>query len=59
MVGGILTRQRIGVRTARIATIGERAEDVFHLINDRLGPLAAPQREALQAALRAELADAG
>ena len=59
MVGGILTRQRIGVRTARIVTIGERAEDVFHLINDRRGPLSAPQREALQAALRAELAEAG
>lgn len=59
MVGGILTRQRIGVRTARIATVGERAEDVFHLINDRRDPLTVPQREALQAALRAELADTG
>ena len=59
LLGGILTRQSIGVRTAKIVTIGERAEDVFHLINDRWKPLSAPQGEALQTALKAELADAG
>ena len=59
LLGGILTRQSIGVRTARIGTVGERAEDVFHLINDRWKPLSGPQGEALHAALKAELADAG
>ncbi len=58
LVGGILTRQSIGVRTAKIATIGERAEDVFHLINNRRKPLSGPQREALRAALEAELDEA-
>ena len=58
LVGGILTRQNIGVRTAKIATIGERAEDVFHLINNRRKPLSGPQGEALRAALEAELAEA-
>ncbi len=58
LVGGILTRQSIGVRTAKIATIGERAEDVFHLINNRRKPLSGPQREALRAALEAEFDEA-
>jgi len=58
LVGGILTRQSTGVRTAKIATIGERAEDVFHLINNRRKPLSGPQREALRAALEAELDEA-
>ncbi len=59
LVGGILTRQNIAVRTAKILTIGERAEDVFHLINDEREPLSGLQEKALHAALAAELADAG
>ncbi|WP_446831566.1 [protein-PII] uridylyltransferase [Candidatus Foliamicus sp.] len=60
LVGGVLTREGIGVRTARIATIGERAEDVFHLTDGRRRkPLSEAQREALQTALESELADAG
>lgn len=58
LVGGILTRQGISVRTARIATIGERAEDVFHLIGNRRKPLSGPQEETLRTALEAELAEA-
>lgn len=59
LVGGILTRRQIGVRTARIATIGERAEDVFHLINDEREPLSKPQQDALLEALEGELQDGG
>ena len=58
LVGGILTRRQIGVRTAKIATIGERAEDVFHLTNADRKPLSEQERDALLAALTAELQDA-
>lgn len=57
LVGGILTRQEIAVRTAKIATIGERAEDVFHLVNEERRPLSADQRERLLVALKKELED--
>ena len=55
LVGGILTRQRIAVRTAKIVTIGERVEDVFHLTSDERLPLSKPQQESLLAALQTEL----
>ena len=57
LVGGILTRRHIGVRSAKIATIGERAEDVFHLTNADRKPLSEQERDALLAALTAELLD--
>ena len=57
LVGGILTRQEIAVRTAKIATIGERAEDVFHLTDKERRPLAAIRRKRLLAALQEELED--
>ena len=57
LVGGILTRQEIAVRTAKIATIGERAEDVFHLTHKGRKPLSASRRERLLAALQEELED--
>ena len=59
MVGGILTRQEIAVRTAKIATIGERVEDVFHLINEKRKPLSEDQRKNLLTALNKELAEEG
>ena len=57
LVGGILTRQQIAVRTARIATIGERAEDVFHLTDEQRQPLPESRREKLLDALKKELED--
>ncbi len=57
LVGGVLTRQVIGVRTAKIVTIGERAEDVFHLTGKGRQPLSGRQQEALLAALESELED--
>ena len=56
-MGGILTRQEIAVRTAKIATIGERAEDVFHLADVGRKPLSASRREKLLAALKKKLED--
>ena len=58
MVGGVLTRKHIGVRTAKIVTIGERAEDVFHLTDAKRQPLSNDQKEVLLAALKDELQDA-
>ena len=58
LVGGILTRREIAVRTAKVATIGERAEDVFHITNEERRPLSEDQREWLLAALKNELEDA-
>ena len=58
LVGGILTRQRIGVLSAKIGTIGERAEDVLHLTDTRRNPLSNEQKDRLFAALRDELQDA-
>ena len=55
LVGGILTGRNIGVRSAKIATIGERAEDVFHLTNEKREPLPEHEQEALREALNAEL----
>ena len=55
LVGGILTRHKIAVRTAKIATIGERAEDVFHLTGENRRPLSPRRRETLLEALTEEL----
>ena len=57
LVGGILTRLQIGVSSAKIGTIGERAEDVFHLTNAERKPLSDGQQDELLAALTAELQD--
>jgi [protein-PII] uridylyltransferase len=51
----VLRDQRLRVHDARIATFGERAEDVFQLTDERDAPLAEPQQQALRAALLASL----
>jgi [protein-PII] uridylyltransferase len=48
-----LRGQRLRVHDARIATFGERAEDVFHITDERDRPLGDPQRQALREALLA------
>ncbi len=55
----VLRRQRLRVHDARIATFGERAEDVFQITDERDQPLADPQqqqalRDALLACLEGE-----
>jgi [protein-PII] uridylyltransferase len=50
----VLRRQRLRVHDARIATFGERAEDVFHISDERDLPLVDPQQQqALRDALLA------
>jgi [protein-PII] uridylyltransferase len=47
-VGKVLLAERVDVVTARILTIGERAEDVFHVTDDRGQPLDEDARRRLQ-----------
>ena len=50
----VLRRQRLRVHDARIATFGERAEDVFHITDERDRALDDPrQQQALRDALLA------
>lgn len=55
-VGRSLRRTDTYLRTARIMTAGERAEDVFHITDAAGAPLSTPQQERLAAALREEIA---
>jgi len=47
-VGEVLLAKRVDVVTARILTIGERAEDVFHVTDDKGQPLGEDARRRLQ-----------
>jgi len=47
-VGKVLLAEKVDVVTARIMTIGERAEDVFHLTDERGEPLDEDARSRLQ-----------
>jgi [protein-PII] uridylyltransferase len=47
-VGKVLLAERVDVVTARIMTIGERAEDVFHVTDDRGRLLTEDARARLQ-----------
>ncbi|MEL1263905.1 [protein-PII] uridylyltransferase [Pseudoxanthomonas putridarboris] len=53
-VAQVLRRQRLRVHDARIATFGERAEDIFQITDENDQPLAGDEpRQALRDALRA------
>ncbi|WP_297829888.1 [protein-PII] uridylyltransferase [Thermomonas sp.] len=54
-IAGILRMQRLRVQDARIATFGERAEDLLLVSDERDAPLPAERREALRDALLALL----
>lgn len=54
-IAQVLRVHRLRVHDARIATFGERAEDVFHLSDEHDRALDLPAREALSEALRASL----
>ncbi len=47
-VGKVLLAERVDLVTARILTVGERAEDVFHVTDDRGQPLSDEARGRLQ-----------
>lgn len=54
-VAHVLRGQRLRVHDARIATFGERVEDVFRLTDERNRPLDEARQEALREALLASL----
>jgi len=54
-VGQVLLEERVGVHTARIMTIGERAEDIFCCSDAKGQPLTETQCEALRLRLTEKL----
>ena len=54
-LGKVFTKEKIGLRGARIVTVGERAEDVFYVTDAEDRPLDLPTRVRLQTALVAAL----
>jgi [protein-PII] uridylyltransferase len=54
-IAQVLRAQRLRVHDARIATFGERAEDVFQITDERDQPLDGARQQALRDALRATL----
>ena len=52
-VAQVLRQQGLRVHDARIATFGERAEDVFQITDQRNQPLDETQQQALREVLRA------
>jgi [protein-PII] uridylyltransferase len=46
-VGQVFTDLRVEIDTAKVMTIGERAEDVFYIVDDRGDPLTEEKRTAL------------
>jgi [protein-PII] uridylyltransferase len=54
-VAQVLRAHRLRVHDARIATFGERAEDVFRITDEQDRPLSAEARNALHDALLARL----
>ena len=51
----VLRDQRLRVHDARIATFGERAEDVFQITDERDAALDIPRQQALREALLARI----
>ena len=56
-VGQVFMDQGVDIETAKIVTIGERAEDVFYISDEAGRPLGQQARRALRNALLAELDD--
>ncbi|WP_350562570.1 [protein-PII] uridylyltransferase [Psychrobacter sp. CAL346-MNA-CIBAN-0220] len=54
-VGQVFLQQEIEVHAARITTLGERAEDMFYISDQKDQPLSADKLETLKAALTASL----
>ena len=54
-IARVLREQRLRVHDARIATFGERAEDMFQISDEHDRPLPDPQRQSLRDALLAAL----
>ena len=58
-VGQVMRKQRIKIQTAKILTVGERAEDVFYITGDDGNALNNEQCAALKRALEEALGQSG
>ncbi len=56
-VGKVFARERVALQNAKIATIGERAEDVFFVTTETNEPLDEPHCTRLEDALRSALSE--
>jgi [protein-PII] uridylyltransferase len=56
-IGQVLRSHEIMIQTAKVLTIGERAEDVFYITNNADNPLSPEEREKLETDLLAALSD--
>ena len=56
-IGKVFERRRVALQNAKIATIGERAEDVFFVTTQDNEPLDAEHCASLEAALRSALSE--
>jgi len=54
-IGQAFIEHRINIDTAKVVTIGERAEDVFYIVDDQGRPLSKERCEALRSHLLARL----
>jgi len=57
-VAKVFDQERVALQNAKIATVGERAEDVFFVTNANHQPLDEASAERLGKALRESLTDA-
>jgi len=55
MIGQTFIKQGVDIKTAKIMTIGERAEDVFYITDESGSPLDDDAKERLRKALISEL----
>jgi [protein-PII] uridylyltransferase len=58
-VGQVMREKRIIIQTAKILTVGERAEDVFYITNENENPLDNAQCEELEKTLTVTLSQRG
>jgi len=58
-IGKVLRDTRMTIQTAKILTVGERAEDVFYITDDDGHPLGPEQRDELKAAMIEALSQSG
>jgi [protein-PII] uridylyltransferase len=56
-VGQLFEKHRISLQNAKVATIGERAEDVFFVTNERNEPLSPNESQSLKEALESALSE--
>ena len=54
-IGKTLREHRVSIETAKVMTVGERAEDVFYVVDADGGPLEKADCEQLSAALADQL----